>query len=119
MTIVVAMWPEIRPRRGPLICRGRQGVRLGVISRLGCQGAQVAGRARGARRRLRAHPPQQPGWYGCAAAAIRGGRPRLGLTGEEAYDVEGLADAVGGLGPGRRVTVRARRTDGSVCVFSR
>ena len=42
----------------------------------------------------------------------------LGLTGEEVYDVEGLAAAVGGFAPGRKITVRARRTDGSVCVFS-
>jgi aconitate hydratase len=37
----------------------------------------------------------------------------LGLTGEEVYDVEGLADAIGsGFSSGREITVRARRADG-------
>jgi aconitate hydratase len=37
----------------------------------------------------------------------------LGLTGEELYDIEGLAEAVaGGFAGGREITVRARRPDG-------
>jgi aconitate hydratase len=39
----------------------------------------------------------------------------LGLTGREVFDVEGLAE---GLAPRRRVTVKARREDGSVLTFT-
>jgi aconitate hydratase len=39
----------------------------------------------------------------------------LGLTGRETYDVDGIA---AGLTPGRRLTVRARRDDGSVKEFT-
>jgi aconitate hydratase len=38
----------------------------------------------------------------------------LGLTGEEIYDLEGLAAAIAG---GREITVRARRPDGTTCDF--
>jgi aconitate hydratase len=38
----------------------------------------------------------------------------LGLTGREAFAIRGLA---GGISPGRRVTVEARRNDGSVTSF--
>jgi aconitate hydratase len=42
----------------------------------------------------------------------------LGLTGEEVYDVEGLAEAVAGnFAGGREVTVRARRPDGGERTF--
>ncbi|HYM15277.1 MAG TPA: aconitate hydratase AcnA [Dehalococcoidia bacterium] len=39
----------------------------------------------------------------------------LGLTGAEAYDIEGIA---GGLTPGKRLTVRARADDGAVKTFT-
>ena len=42
------------------------------------------------------------------------GRQSLGLTGEEAYDIEGLSR---GIEPRMRVTVRARAEDGSEKVF--
>jgi aconitate hydratase len=42
----------------------------------------------------------------------------LGLTGEEVYDIEGLAAAVAGnFAHGRNITVRARRPDGAVREF--
>jgi aconitate hydratase len=42
----------------------------------------------------------------------------LGLTGEEVYDIEGLAEAAaGGFAQGREIAVRARRPDGVERVF--
>ena len=41
-----------------------------LVARLGGQGAAPARRARGDRRELRAHPPQQPGRHGHPAAAV-------------------------------------------------
>jgi aconitate hydratase len=42
----------------------------------------------------------------------------LGLTGEEVYDLEGLAASIaGGFSGGRDLSVRARRADGTSCVF--
>jgi aconitate hydratase len=42
----------------------------------------------------------------------------LELTGEEIYDIQGLADAIAsGLANGREIAVRARRQDGSACEF--
>ena len=52
----------------------RQGVRLGLIARLGREGHQAARRPRGDRRELRAHPPLQPDRDGRAAAAVPRGR---------------------------------------------
>ncbi len=49
---------------------GGQGIRLRLFARLGGQGPIAAGRARRNRRKLRAHPPQQPGGHGHPAAAI-------------------------------------------------
>ena len=54
----------------------RQGVRLGLVARLGGQGHEPARRAGGDRRVLRAHPPLQPRRHGRAAAAVR--RRRVG-----------------------------------------
>ena len=52
----------------------RQGVRLGQLARLGGEGHAAAGRPGRDRRELRAHPPQQPGRHGRAAAAVRARR---------------------------------------------
>ncbi len=59
-------------RRAGHAARGarRQGVRLGLLARLGGQGHTAAGRARGDRGVLRAHPPVKPGGHGRAAAAV-------------------------------------------------
>ena len=53
---------------------GRQGVWDRFVARLGGQGNGAARRARGHRRRLRAHPPLQPHRHGRAAAAVPGRR---------------------------------------------
>ena len=53
-----------------------QGVRLGLLARLGGQGRAAAGRARGDRGELRAHSPHESGGHGRAAAAIPGRRDR-------------------------------------------
>ena len=55
---------------------GGQGVRLGLVARLGGQGHEAARRARGDRGVLRAHPPLQPRRHGRAAAAVPRGRER-------------------------------------------
>ena len=59
-------------RRPPAGGLRRQGIRHRLLARLGGQGHQAAGRARGDRRELRAHPPLQPGRHGRAAAAVQG-----------------------------------------------
>ena len=52
----------------------RQGVRLGLLARLGGQGHEPARRPRRDRRELRADPPLQPDRDGRAAAAVPRGR---------------------------------------------
>src|SRR5204863_305542 len=61
-----------RPARGPR----RQGVRLGLVARLGGEGDEPARRPRRDRRELRAHPPLEPRRDGRAAAAVPRGRER-------------------------------------------
>ncbi len=63
-----------------------------------------------------AHPPLQLGGDWRAAAAVPGwrGAERLGLTGGETYDMTGTTE---GLEPGARVSVNARREDGSIIAF--
>ena len=94
---------NIRRRRAALSARrraargaGRQGLRLGLVTRLGGEGHRAAGRARGDRRELRAHPPLEPRRHRRPAAAVRGRRERViaGLDGEEVYAVSGVADAL-------------------------
>ena len=55
-----------RPARRP----GGEGVRVGLVPRLGGQGAGPARRAVRDRRELRAHPPVEPGRHGHPAAAV-------------------------------------------------
>ncbi len=52
----------------------RQGIRLGLVTRLGGQGNPAARRAGGDRAELRAHPPLQPGRHGRAATPVQGRR---------------------------------------------
>ena len=93
--------------------RGRQGIRLRLLARLGGQGRAAAGREGGDRRELRAHPPHQPGRHGRAAAAVPAGEtaPSLGLTGKETYHIEGIPAALGG--GAKKPTVRAVAADGA------
>ncbi len=53
-------------------CRRR--LRPGFVARLGGQGRAPRGRRSDRRRRLRAHPPHQPGRHGRAAARVQAGR---------------------------------------------
>ena len=83
-------------RRGSPADRDRgQGIWLGFVARLGGQGAAVAGHPGGHRRKLRAHPPVEPGRHGDFAAPVQARRERrvAGLTGEEVYSIEGLPAA--------------------------
>ena len=62
-------------RRGRAAVRARrQGVRLGLVARLGGQGPAAARRALRDRRVLRAHPPLEPGRHGRPPAAVPGRR---------------------------------------------
>ena len=51
-----------------------QGVRVGLVARLGCEGAAAAGDQVRDRRELRAHPSLEPCGDGDSAAAVRAGR---------------------------------------------
>ena len=66
----------LRGRGGPAGGAGRQGVRVGLLTRLGGQGHRPARDPGGDRRELRAHPPVQPDRHGGAPAAVRGGTER-------------------------------------------
>ena len=55
---------KYRERRRPARRPRRQGVRLGLVARLGGQGHRAAGRAGGDRRELRADPPLEPRRHG-------------------------------------------------------
>ena len=50
---------------------GGQGIRIGIVARLGGQGHDAARREGRHRGELRAHPPQQPRQHGRAAPAVR------------------------------------------------
>ncbi len=65
--------PALHRRRYPAGRARRQGIRFGLVPRLGRQGHAAARRACGARRVLRAHPPVQPHRHGRAAAAVPAG----------------------------------------------
>ena len=54
----------------------RQGVRLGIVARLGGEGHAAARRQGRDRRELRADPPQQPRQHGRAAAVLQSRRER-------------------------------------------
>ncbi len=104
-------------RRGRHAARraGRQGVRLGLIARLGGQGHEPARRARRDRPVVRAHPPLQPRRDGRAAAAVR--RRRVGRV-ARADRRGGVRDrrdrerrGQGGHGPRRRQGVPRQGAD--------
>ena len=83
----------------PLDRDRRQGIWLGLVARLGGQGAAASGHPGRDRRKLRAHPPVEPGRHGDLAAPVQARRRRaesLGLTGEEVYSIEGLPAAIAG-----------------------
>ena len=55
-------------------CGRGQGVWVGLVTRLGRQGAAAAGRSGGDRRELRAHPSLEPGRHGRASPRVRARR---------------------------------------------
>ena len=75
MTIYDAAMHVRDRRRAARRARG-QGVRLGLVARLGGEGFAAARDPRRARRELRAHPPFEPGRDGPAAARVRRRRDR-------------------------------------------
>ena len=86
---------------------GGQGVRLGLVARLGGEGRDAAGREGGDRRELRAHPPHQPGGHGRAAAAVRAGRDAASLSLRARKCSTSRACATRWQGGGRKAAVRA------------
>ncbi len=87
-----------------------QGVRLGLLTRLGREGDEAARRTRGDRRELRAHPPLEPRRHGRAAAAV----PRWPERRVAGSDGRGaLLDRGHGRGDGRRrASAQGGRRDG-------
>ena len=65
---------EIQGRGHAAARHRRQGIRIGIVARLGGEGHAAARRHGGDRRELRAHPPQQSRRHGRAAAAVPAGR---------------------------------------------
>ena len=99
---------------------GRQGIRLRLLARLGGQGPRPARHPRRHRRKLRAHPPLEPGRHGHPPPPVRARRSAesLGLTGEELYTIEGLLEGLkSGFASGRKVQVAAERPDGKTNRF--
>ena len=67
---------EVQGRGGRARRDRREGIRIGIVARLGGEGHAAARRQRRHRRKLRAHPPQQPREHGRAAAAVPERRER-------------------------------------------
>ena len=65
--------PRVHRRGHPADRARRQGVRLGLLPRLGGQGHRAARRPRGACRVVRAHPPVEPDRHGRSPAAVQAG----------------------------------------------
>ena len=94
----------------------REGIRVGIVARLGGQGHEAAGRAGGDCRELRADPSQQSGQHGRAAAAVRGGLDRRharthGPRGRWRSSVSN------GLAPRGEIAVRVTTAAGVVTTF--
>ena len=89
-----------------------QGIRVGLLARLGGERDAAARRARGHRRELRAHSSQQSGEHGRAAAPVQPGESAasLGLTGRESYRHRDCADLTPRSDHRR---ARAARSDGT------
>ena len=92
---------------------GRQGVRLGLVARLGGQGPHAPGRAGRDRRVVRADPSVEPGRHGHPAAPVRcpdSHVASLGLTGRETFDVVGTRRRAGPRMRGDGDRTRRRRS---------
>ena len=96
----------------PLVVLAGKEYGSGSLARLGGQGHAAPRRARGHRRELRAHPPQQPGRHGRPAAAVQGRArtPRRSASrARRRSTIVGLAGELGAA-PGRDRRHGARRT---------
>ena len=104
----------VRGGRHPAGRAGRQGVRLGLVARLGGQGHHAARCPRGDRRELRADPPFEPDRHGRGSAPVPGRRDveSLGLTGEEVITIGDLQN-----GDAKTVTVTAEREGAETVTF--
>ena len=91
----------------PLVIRGRQGVRIGIVARLGGQGHAAAWRARGdLPRASSAFTAAISSTWACCRCSSRLARPqpRSGSPASELFEIAGVAS---GLAPGGLVTVKA------------
>ena len=93
----------------------RQGVRVGLLARLGREGHRAARRARGDRRELRAHPPLQPDRDGRPAAPV----PRRGVGRVAGADGRGghSRSATSATAEAKSVEVTATRDGGDPVSF--
>ena len=87
----------------------RQGVRVGIVARLGGQGHAAPRRQGRHRRELRAHPPEQPGQHGRAAAAVSGRAVGVNARLDRSRAIRG--DGRGRRPAARRSGERSRATD--------
>jgi len=76
------------------------------------KGTQLLGVKAVIARSFEAHPPQQPGRHGRAAAAVQGddSAASLGITGDETFDIMGLEREIK---PQQDATLVIRKPDGS------
>ena len=81
------------------------------------KGTLLLGVQGGDRRELRAHPPQQPGQHGRAAAAVPGRRDRGVARLDRARALRHHRHRASGLQPGGDVTVRATATTATSIEF--
>jgi hypothetical protein len=89
------MWEAIETymeRKQPLIVIAGADYGQGSSRDWAAKGVRLAGGS-DRRRRLRAHPPHQPGRHGRAAAGVQAGvnRLTLGIDGTETFDVSASA----------------------------
>ena len=99
-------------QRHPAGRPGRQGVRLGLVARLGGQGHAAARGARRDRRRA-SSASTAPTWSGMGVLPLQFSDGEsvesLGLTGQEKFTITGIADADGGAAEADRQGRRAER----------
>ena len=93
-----------------------QGIRRGLVARLGRERHRAARRQGRDRGELRAHPSLEPDRHGRRAAAVprrRDGRDASGSRATEIFDIEGLE-----LARAKEVTVTATDADGKKKTFT-
>ena len=104
-------------RRAAGRARG-QGVRLGLVARLGGEGHDAARRQGGDRGELRAHSPQQSREHGRAAAGVHSGRVGRQPRPDRPRGVRLRSAPARRFAPRCDVVVRATAEDGSIRMFT-